>query len=128
MFVVVGISRSGLLVFNHDFTFTFYSQENSSAMRAIDLTVFEKLDEYLLTRSYMDGYCLTSSDIEMHDKLSSFEHDLILHENLARWYRHVCATRASAEVAVSTRDMSSLFPLPSVQVILRLCTLFISHL
>jgi len=90
-------------------------QENSSAMRSIDLTVFEKLDEYLLTRSYMDGYCLTSSDIEMHDKLSSFEHDLILHENLARWYRHVCATRASAEVAVSTRDMSSLFPLPSVQ-------------
>ncbi|NP_001351790.1 elongation factor 1-delta 2-like [Cicer arietinum] len=60
---------------------TFYNLKSESGLK--------KLDEYLLTRSYVSGYLASKDDITVYSALSSVPSDEFV--NVSRWYKHIDA-------------------------------------
>uniref|UniRef100_A0A1D1ZF43 Elongation factor 1-delta n=1 Tax=Anthurium amnicola TaxID=1678845 RepID=A0A1D1ZF43_9ARAE len=60
---------------------TFYSVNSQSGL--------QKLDDYLLTRSYISGYQASKDDIIVHNALPSAPSSE--HVNVSRWYNHIGA-------------------------------------
>lgn len=60
---------------------TFYNLKSASGLK--------KLDEYLLTRSYITGYLASKDDLTVYAALPSVPSDEFL--NVSRWYKHIDA-------------------------------------
>ncbi|CAI8599554.1 unnamed protein product [Vicia faba] len=60
---------------------TLYNLKSESGLK--------KLDEYLLTRSYITGYQASKDDITVYSSLASVPSEE--YGNVARWYKHIDA-------------------------------------
>ncbi|PNX69064.1 elongation factor 1-delta-like protein [Trifolium pratense] len=60
---------------------TFYNLKSESGLK--------KLNEYLLTRSYITGYQASKDDITVYSALPSVPS--VEFVNVARWYKHIDA-------------------------------------
>ncbi|XP_004507191.1 elongation factor 1-delta 1-like [Cicer arietinum] len=81
---------------------TLYNLKSESGLK--------KLDEYLLTRSYISGYQASKDDITVYSALSSVPSDEFV--NVSRWYKHIDAllriSGVSGEGSGVTVESSSL--------------------
>ncbi|KAK7350699.1 hypothetical protein VNO77_09581 [Canavalia gladiata] len=60
---------------------TFYDLSSASGLK--------KLDEYLLTRSYITGYQASKDDLTVYSALATAPSDTYV--NVSRWYKHIDA-------------------------------------
>ncbi|KAJ1439441.1 Translation elongation factor EF1B, beta/delta subunit, guanine nucleotide exchange domain [Sesbania bispinosa] len=66
----------------------------------------KKLDEYLLTRSYITGYQASKDDVTVYAALPKVPSDEYV--NVSRWYKHIDAFGVSGEGSGVTVEGSSL--------------------
>ncbi|MEE6467445.1 hypothetical protein FKM82_007243 [Ascaphus truei] len=63
------------------------------------------LNEFLSTRSYVQGYTLSQADVEVFRQLVRPPPDHYFH--VVRWYKHIEAVSAGARVTVDANKLQS---------------------
>jgi len=91
-------------------------QESLSKVDDLSESVLLKLDQHLLTNSYLDGYAASHSDRTAHKALCPHQHTFSQYTNLQRWFNHMTHVLHDAtNILSSSLDVFTVFGLPGAQ-------------